>query len=81
MRNHAKAIVACDFFTTVTVNFRILYVFVAMEIDSRRVLHFNVTEYWGMFRDDGPRKPLSLEDLSTEDLERLLAGEPDPSVQ
>ena len=43
VRNHAKAIVACDFFTAVTVNFRILYVFVAMEIDSRRVLHFNVT--------------------------------------
>jgi transposase InsO family protein len=37
--------VACDFFTTVTVNFRILYVFVAMEIDSRRILHCNVTEH------------------------------------
>jgi transposase InsO family protein len=45
VRNHAKAIVACDFFTAVTVNFRILYVFVAMEIDSRRILHFNVTEH------------------------------------
>lgn len=45
VRNHAKAIVACDFFTAITVNFRILYVFVAMEIGSRRILHFNVTEH------------------------------------
>lgn len=45
VRTHARAIVACDFFTVVTVNFRILYVFVAMEIGSRRILHFNVTEH------------------------------------
>jgi putative transposase len=45
VRNHAKAIVACDFFVSVTVTFRIVYVFVAMEIDSRRILHFNVTEH------------------------------------
>lgn len=36
--NHAKVIVACDFFVSVTTTFRVLYVFVAMEIDSRRVL-------------------------------------------
>jgi putative transposase len=45
IRNHAKAIVACDFFTSVTANFRVLYVFVAMEIGSRRILHCNVTEH------------------------------------
>ena len=45
VRNHAKAIVACDFFVTVTVTFRILYVLVAMEIGSRRILHCNVTEH------------------------------------
>jgi hypothetical protein len=27
----------------------------------------------GMFRNDGPPKPITLEDLSTEDLNRLLA--------
>jgi transposase InsO family protein len=37
--------VACDFFVSVTVRFRILYIFVALEIGSRRLLHFNVTEH------------------------------------
>jgi transposase InsO family protein len=45
VRNHAKAIVACDFFVSVTAKFRILYVFVAMEVGSRRILHCNVTEH------------------------------------
>jgi putative transposase len=45
VRNHAKAIVACDFLTAVNANFQVLYVFVAMEIDSRRILHCNVTEH------------------------------------
>ena len=45
LRNHARGIVACDFFVSVTVRFRILYVFVALEIGSRRLLHFNVTEH------------------------------------
>jgi putative transposase len=45
VRNHADAIVACDFFVSITARFRILYVFVAMEIGSRRILHFNVTEH------------------------------------
>jgi hypothetical protein len=30
VRNHAKAIVACDFFVSVTARFKVLYVFVAM---------------------------------------------------
>ena len=45
VRNHASAIVACDFFISVTTSFRILYVFVAMEIGSRRILHTNVTAH------------------------------------
>jgi putative transposase len=45
VRNHAKEIVACDFFVTVTASFRILYVLVAMEIGSRRILHCNLTEH------------------------------------
>jgi putative transposase len=43
VRNHAKAIVACDFFVSVSATFRVFYVFVAMEIGSRRILHINVT--------------------------------------
>ena len=45
VRNHAASIIACDFFVSVTASFRILYVFVAMEIGSRRLLHFGVTQH------------------------------------
>jgi putative transposase len=45
LKNHAKAIVACDFFTAVTTSFRVMYVFVALEIGSRRPVHFNATEH------------------------------------
>ena len=45
VRNHAKAIVACDFFISVTTTFRVLYVFVAMEVGSRRILHINATAH------------------------------------
>jgi putative transposase len=45
VHNHARAIVACDFFISVTATFRVLYVFVAMEIGSRRILHCNVTDH------------------------------------
>lgn len=45
IRNHAKAIVACDFSTVVTINFRTLYVFVILEVGTRRILHHNVTAH------------------------------------
>jgi putative transposase len=45
VRNHAQAILACDFFVTVTANFRLLYVFVIMEIGTRRIAHCNVTTH------------------------------------
>jgi hypothetical protein len=35
---------ACDFFTAVTATFRVIYVFVGLEIGSRRLVHFNATE-------------------------------------
>jgi hypothetical protein len=43
LRNHAKAILACDFFVAVTVTFRMLYVFVVIEHGARRLKHVNVT--------------------------------------
>ncbi len=43
LRNHARAIVACDFFVAVTATFRLFYVLVLIEHGSRRLLHFNVT--------------------------------------
>jgi transposase InsO family protein len=45
VQNHARAMVACDFFTSVTATFRVLYVFVAMEVGTRRIVHFNVTDH------------------------------------
>jgi len=45
VRNHAKAIVAVDFFQSVTASFEVQYVFVVMEVGSRRILHTNVTDH------------------------------------
>ena len=45
VRNHAQAIVACDFCVVVTATSRILYVFVVIEHASRRLLHVNVTAH------------------------------------
>jgi len=45
VRNHAQAMVACDFFVVVTARFHILYVFVLMELGRRKILHVNVTDH------------------------------------
>jgi putative transposase len=45
VRNHAEAILACDFFIVVTARFRILYVFVVLEVGTRKIVHFNVTAH------------------------------------
>src|SRR5260370_23469899 len=45
VQNHAESLVACDFLVAVTANFRVLYVFVVMEVGSRQILHHNVTEH------------------------------------
>jgi len=45
VQNHANALIACDFATVITACFRVLYVFVVMEIGTRRILHCNVTEH------------------------------------
>ena len=45
VRNHAQAILACDFFVVVTARFRVLYVFVVMEVGTRKIAHFNVTAH------------------------------------
>ena len=36
---------ACDFFVTVTARFRLLYVFVVLDVGTRQQLHWNVTEH------------------------------------
>jgi len=45
LKNHACAIIACDFCVVATVTFRIVYVFVVMEHGSRRIIHVNVTAH------------------------------------
>src|SRR5262249_12302163 len=45
VRNHANAIIAADFFVVVTATFRVVYVLLIMEIATRRILHFNVTQH------------------------------------
>ena len=45
MKNHAKAILACDFLIAVTATFRMLYVFVLIEHGSRRLLRVDVTAH------------------------------------
>ena len=41
VRNHAKAMIASDFFVVVTATFQLVYVFLIMEVDTRRILHLN----------------------------------------
>jgi putative transposase len=43
--NHVKALVSVDFFTVPTIRFQILYVFLVLAHDRRRILHFNVTAH------------------------------------
>jgi putative transposase len=38
-------VLATDFFVVVTASFRVLYVFVVLEVGSRRILHGNVTAH------------------------------------
>jgi len=43
LRNHAKDIWACDFLQTYDLFFRTIFVFVIIELESRRLVHFGVT--------------------------------------
>jgi hypothetical protein len=43
LMNHVGSLVSIDFFVVPTVTFRLLYGFVVLAHDRRRVLHFNVT--------------------------------------
>jgi hypothetical protein len=45
VRNQAGAMLACDFFVTITARFRTLYVFVVLDVGTRRIAHWNVTEH------------------------------------
>jgi putative transposase len=45
LSNHVKDIMACDFFTVPTATFRVLFVFIILAHDRRRIVHFNITEH------------------------------------
>ena len=44
LRNHIQDLVSIDLFVVPTATFRILYVFLVLAHDRRRVVHFNVTD-------------------------------------
>ena len=43
--NHMRQIVSVDFFTVPTIRFQVLYVFLVLAHERRRILHFNVTTH------------------------------------
>src|SRR5262245_23906568 len=43
LENHIKTMVSVDFFTVPTIRFQVLYVFLVLAHDRRRIVHFNVT--------------------------------------
>ena len=45
LNNHLEQMVAVDFFVVPTVTFRVLFVFVVLAHERRRVVHFNVTAH------------------------------------
>ena len=45
LNNHANDLVSLDFFTLPTATFRVLFVFIVLRHDRRRIVHFNVTEH------------------------------------
>jgi hypothetical protein len=45
LKNHVGEIVATDFFTVPTIRLRVVFVFLVLEHERRKVLHFGVTEH------------------------------------
>jgi putative transposase len=45
LHNHVGQMVSIDFFTVPTITMKVLFVFILLEHDRRKVLHFNVTEH------------------------------------
>jgi putative transposase len=45
LQNHVHSLVSIDFFTVPTIRFQILYVFLVLAHDRRRILHFGVTAH------------------------------------
>jgi putative transposase len=45
LKNHSKQLVSVDFFTVPSAFFQVLFVFIVIQHDRRRLVHFNVTAH------------------------------------
>jgi len=45
LENHVKSMASVDFFTVPAIRFQVLYVFLVLAHDRRRILHFRVTDH------------------------------------
>ena len=45
LENHITTMVSVNFFTVPTIRFQVLYVFLVLAHDRRRIFHFNVTSH------------------------------------
>ena len=45
LENHVQTMVSVDFFTVPTIRFQVLYVFLVLAHERRRIVHFNVTAH------------------------------------
>ena len=45
LENHVRTMVSVDFFTVPTIRFQVLYVFLVLAHDRRRIVHFSVTAH------------------------------------
>src|SRR3989441_3014812 len=45
LKNHASQLASIDFFTVPSALFQVLFVFIVMQHDRRRIVHFNVTTH------------------------------------
>lgn len=45
LKNHLHELASCDFFVVPTATFRVLFVFLVLSHDRRRILHFGVTAH------------------------------------
>jgi putative transposase len=45
LHNHVTDLVSCDFFIVPTVTFRVLFVFIMLVHECRRIVHCNITQH------------------------------------
>jgi transposase InsO family protein len=85
LKNHAKAILACDFFVAVTATFRMLYVFVVIEHGTRRLAHVNVTAHpsadWTLQQLRAVIGEESRHQYLIHDRDKIFAKHPDDSIR